>query len=67
MDLVTLDVSALPDGAVYPGIMVEFIGQHYTLDQLANDAGTIGYEILTGLGSRIERVYQSTESAAARA
>ncbi len=58
MDLVTLDVSALPEGAVYPGVMVEFIGPHYTLDQLAADAGTIGYEILTGLGPRIERVYR---------
>jgi len=66
MDLVTLDVSALPDGAVYPGSMVEFIGPHYTLDQLAADAGTIGYEILTGLGSRIERVYRFTEPREAR-
>jgi alanine racemase len=66
MDLVTLDVSALPDGAVYPGAMVEFIGPHNPLDQIAAAAGTIGYEILTGLGSRIERVYRPSESVGAR-
>ena len=66
MDLVTLDVSALPESAISPGSMVEFIGPHYTLDQIAADAGTIGYEILTGLGSRIERVYRGVEPTGAR-
>jgi alanine racemase len=65
MDLVTLDVSALPEGAAYPGAMVEFIGPHRTLDQIAAEAGTIGYEILTGLGSRIQRVYRPAEPAGA--
>ena len=29
-----------------------------TLDELARDAGTISYEILTGLGQRVERIYR---------
>ena len=62
MDLVTLDVSGVPDGAVHPGAMVEFIGPHHTIDQVAAEAGTIGYEILTGLGPRIERVYIPAET-----
>jgi len=63
MDLVTLDVSGVPDGVAHPGAMVEFIGPHHTVDEMAADAGTIGYEILTGLGPRIERVYTSAETA----
>jgi alanine racemase len=63
MDLITLDVSAVPDGVAHPGAMVEFIGPHRTVDQVAAEAGTIGYEILTGLGPRIERVYIPAETA----
>ena len=63
MDLVTLDVCAVPEGAAHPGAMVEFIGAHHTIDQVAAEAGTIGYEILTGLGPRIERVYIPAETA----
>ncbi len=63
MDLITLDVSAVPVAIAHPGAMVEFIGPHRTVDQIAAEAGTIGYEILTGLGPRIERVYMGAESA----
>jgi alanine racemase len=37
--------------------MIELIGPHYSVDKLAEDAGTIGYEILTGLGARYSRNY----------
>jgi alanine racemase len=67
MDLVTLDVSSVPDGVAHPGAMVEFIGPHHTVDEMAAEAGTIGYEILTGLGPRIERIYTSAETASAAA
>ncbi len=63
MDLITLDVSAVPDRVAHPGAMVELIGPHCTVDQIAADAGTIGYEILTGLGPRIERVYGPADAA----
>lgn len=57
MDLITLDVGALPDGAVAPGTLVDVLGTERTPDDLAADAGTIGYEILTSLGARYRRRY----------
>ena len=57
MDLITLDVTAVPDGMAQPGTMVDLIGPHYGVDDLAADAGTIGYEILTALGRRHHRRY----------
>lgn len=56
MDLITLDVSHIPEGAFGAG-MVELLGPNQTVDQLAEAAGTIGYEILTSLGSRYQRTY----------
>ena len=58
MDLATFDVSAVPETAVYPGAMIELLGSAYGVDDAAADAGTIGYEILTALGSRYHRVYR---------
>lgn len=57
MDLVTVDVSGVPGAAVEPGRFVELIGPHRSVDAMAADAGTIGYEILTSLGRRYHRVY----------
>ncbi|MAG99076.1 MAG: alanine racemase [Rhodospirillales bacterium] len=57
MDLTTLDVSSVPDDQARPGALVELIGPHNPIDQVAADAGTIAYEILTSLGSRYHRVY----------
>ncbi|MCK0207075.1 alanine racemase [Starkeya koreensis] len=58
MDSLTLDITALPPGTLKPGSPVELIGPHQTLEALAADAGTIAYEILTGLGTRYHRVYR---------
>ena len=58
MDLITLDVSGLPHRMARPGDLVDLIGPHNPVDRLAADAGTIGYEILTSLGSRYHRVYK---------
>ncbi|MDR0254009.1 MAG: alanine racemase [Brucellaceae bacterium] len=57
MDSITLDVSALPEGTLQLGSLVELIGAHQTLEQVAQDAGTIAYEILTSLGNRYHRIY----------
>lgn len=61
MDLVTADVTAVPDQHIYPGAEVEMVGEHYTVDKMAEDAGTIAYEALTNLGRRYRRVYQKEE------
>lgn len=58
MDSMTVDISALPDGALDLGSLVEVIGPHQTLEMLAEDAGTIAYEILTSLGRRYRRDYR---------
>lgn len=60
MDLLTFDVTDLPEGLVYPGGLVELLGDGYTPDDAARDAGTIGYEILTSLGGRYARRYIGT-------
>jgi alanine racemase len=57
MDTITLDASALPEGALRPGSLVELIGKHQDVDTVAARAGTIGYEILTSLGTRYARRY----------
>jgi alanine racemase len=62
MDLATFDVSAAPPAELYPGNMIELIGEHYGVDDAAADAGTIGYEILTSLGARYHRVYRDPPS-----
>ncbi|WGF89693.1 alanine racemase [Marinivivus vitaminiproducens] len=59
MDLLGLDISALPPGAVRTGTPVRIIGGPDGLDDLARAAGTIAYEVLTRLGPRFERVYRN--------
>jgi len=58
MDLVTFDVSAVSPALARPGAMIELLGADYGVDDAAADAGTIGYEILTALGSRYHRIYR---------
>ncbi|MCW6529803.1 alanine racemase [Sphingomonas sp. MMSM20] len=57
MDSLTVDISALPDEALAEGDFVELLGPSQTLDDVAGEAGTIAYEILTQLGRRHERRY----------
>ena len=54
MDLLTVDVTGL---APVPDALT-ILGPHQGVDALADAAGTIGYEILTSLGHRYERVYK---------
>ena len=55
MDLLAIDVTDA--GAVGPGDMATLIGDGIGLDDVAEAAGTIGYEILTSLGRRYHRRY----------
>lgn len=57
MDTITLDITELPPDTLQPGSLVEIIGPHQSLEQLAADAGTISYEILTRLSPRYRRHY----------
>ncbi|PCI55223.1 MAG: alanine racemase [Alphaproteobacteria bacterium] len=60
MDLLICDLSAVPLQD-YPvvGDMVEVLGAHQSIDDLAKDAGTAAYEIITSLGARYKRNYIS--------
>jgi alanine racemase len=53
MDLITVDISHL----AYVPRTLDILGPHQTVDDLADIAGTIGYEILTSLGPRYTRRY----------
>jgi alanine racemase len=57
MDLTIFDVTELPQNAVRSGDYIELFGPSMPLDDVARAAGTIGYEMLTGLGLRYERMY----------
>lgn len=59
MDLTAIDITGLPADSVGRGAMVEVIGPHQTIDEIAAAAGTISYEILTSLGSRYTRLYSA--------
>ena len=58
MDLITLDVTGAPPAAAHPGAIINLIGGGgESIDAVAGRAGTIGYEILTSLGRRYDRLY----------
>jgi alanine racemase len=58
MDLTCVDVSRVPRDAVRVGAAVELVGANVPVDEVAAHAGTISYEILTGLGARARREYR---------
>jgi alanine racemase len=58
MDLTTFDISGVPKHLAHPGALIDLIGPDNPADDVANAAGTIGYEILTSLGPRYHRIYK---------
>jgi len=57
MDLITVDVTAVPEDISRRGAWVELIGPNVPAQTLAHHAGTIDYEVLTNLGRRAFRRY----------
>ena len=55
MDLITVDITGLPDGAIRRGGCVTLIGGELTVDRVAAQIGTLGYEVLTRLAARVHR------------
>lgn len=51
MDLLTIDITDLTETPK----KLSLIGPHQTIDDVAQDARTIGYEVLTQLGARYQR------------
>lgn len=60
MDLITLDVSALAPDQTMIGTHVDLIGGSRTVDAVAAQAGTIGYEVLARIGRRVPRIYRDS-------
>lgn len=50
-----IDVTEIPD--VKEGDDVIIFGNGLSVEKVATDAGTIAYEILTGISQRVKRVY----------
>jgi alanine racemase len=55
MDMTMIDITGIPD--VREGDEVVVFGKELSVNQLAHWAGTIPYEILTGVSQRVKRVY----------
>jgi alanine racemase len=64
MDLMAVDITDLEKNAARRGHLVTLLGEGITVDELGHHFGTIGYEVLTSLGSRYARVYKGGGSAA---
>ncbi|WP_371679838.1 alanine racemase [Microvirga sp. KLBC 81] len=61
MDLITVDVTDVPENEIQRGDTVTMIGGSLNLDEVGRRAGTIGYEILTNLGRRYARSYRGKQ------
>jgi alanine racemase len=61
MDLITVDVTDIPEHEIGRGDTVTMIGGSLTIDEVGRRAGTIGYEILTNLGHRYARSYRGEQ------
>lgn len=56
MDVSTIDISDTPH--LQPGDEVTLLGEEYDARAMARDAGLIAYNVLTGISSRVKRVYR---------
>jgi alanine racemase len=56
MDMLMVDISEIPCNE---GSVVEILGSEIRADELAENAGTISYELITALGNRIPRVLKT--------
>ncbi|GAB5470274.1 MAG: alanine racemase [Rhodospirillales bacterium] len=58
MDLTTVDVTAIAESACRPGSLATLIGEDPSLDEVAAQADTIGYEILARMSPRLQRLHK---------
>lgn len=62
MDMMAVDVTQVPVDLCRRGTRAELIGRNIAIDETAEWAGTISYELLTRLGQRFTRLYSGGES-----
>ena len=58
MDLITVDISHLQPNSIQIGDQALLVGEDYGINELADAADTIGYEILTNLGRHAKTTYR---------
>lgn len=64
MDMLAVDLTAIPGAEA--GDMVELWGANISVDEVAVHAGTISYELLTGVTARVPRLEAGTVAAVSR-
>lgn len=57
MDMIAVSLEACPQAG--PGTRVELWGDTVSVDEVAQLSGTISYELLTGISSRVPRIHES--------
>ena len=57
MDLTAFDVTGIDAAELKNNRWIELFGHNILVDEAARSCGTIGYELLTGLGNRYHREY----------
>jgi alanine racemase len=62
MDMMAIDVTGVPLHLCARGMHAEIIGRNIAIDEAAEWAGTISYELLTRLGQRFTRLYAGSEA-----
>lgn len=62
MDLLIADVTSLSDAELQSADKACLLGSHYGLHEMAADRNTISYEVLTGLGDRLTRLYDGSDA-----
>lgn len=60
MDMLCFDASTIPESALESATSLTLMDNRQTVDDLARMYGTIGYEVLTSMGGRVQRAYIST-------
>ena len=58
MDMIAVDLSAVPESQRVAGQWVEIFGHNVPIETVARLSDTIPYELLTRLGSRVPRIYE---------
>ena len=61
MDLTAFDVTDVPEQILEQSNWIELFGPNVPVDEAASACGTIGYEMLTGIGNRYLREYTNAE------
>lgn len=62
MDMAAFDITNIDPASIAEGDWIELFGPTIPVDDVARAAGTIGYELLTAIGSRYERRYLGRNS-----